>query len=1050
MNKSIRSAQGLSRRHGGTEIYFGAIALLVASALASAGTVSVDPCEDSTLWRSHGAPHGKVTIEAVKSDPKQGEQCVRLGYSWRQAWAFFEPRQAWGDHEALVFWLRFEGRKGYGWKLGISAEAEDEVFTISTSINYDFDGWREIRLRRDDFASRVLDSDKGMDWSKIRAFALGVSGGVPGSGAPAVLIDDVRYEAAPPKVVEPPLPDTIPVNDCDATKGWRSDGVDIDASPGHKTEGRAALRIRYEGVTRGTVSTAVKAKRIGPRHALAMSLRGPGVRTSARLHVELDTRGGGRFVKPVSIVNFEMSEQLLFPGEFHRVPAPDGTMPDWRRITGISFALANDAPNDRGNLVVDDIRFVRTAPPKPRAGGDERNWWWDGGFDPFAAMHVIHADWPHLESDERPAMLKFSAFLLSPLVPYAIYLHNDGSYSGFRVTITDWETDVVDILEVDSPRAGVTRRDLVTPARTGSYIFNVECLDGDGAVTRTYQTGITVLAKRLNEPKGIWGMHGYIGSKGSRWPHHPQVLRMLKTTGVMALRERTPFVMRDAAAQENARQGPQARVLRLARQHGIATVVSAHMPSSRHLWGQGRYDFGGIVPGKEQEVFDTMVSLAETYKGLVDWWEIGNEPNEHPLAPYAGILTTCYRAAKQADPAARVVMGGSHVIDRWQYQAWERERETGVPHQDALSTHLYPEPHVLEEHLRGWITAQGQALIEEGMLMTEGGWPTATARAMAMHRQGLLPEGYSGERVSQDWYMRYAPLILGEHMKVDADLYAVCFFRSTPSMGDWVYNLAPGELRVHSKGHFVARWNGREISMGRPMAYTHNTIARLLTHEVTAAEASIEYDTSQGLVEHYAFARPSEVIVPLWIGIENGKRAERLEVSVTMPPRTGLVLACDMDGNERVIEPEGDVVRIEIELGQPRYVRFIESARDGRVHLRLRNLPADMPYHVVTRADAAPHYEALYRRLAGAGASEGHDARRDRINIYVGTPTDEPNIAHLVSRDRDLPVISDLVPARGAPMVLHSASQRAVFLVGQTVKDAALAVDAWLRSRKSR
>ena len=78
--------------------------------------------------------------------------------------------------------------------------------------------------------------------------------------------------------------------------------------------------------------------------------------------------------------------------------------------------------------------------------------------------------------------------------------------------------------------------------------------------------------------------------------------------------------------------------------------------------------------------------------------------------------------------------------------------------------------------------------------------------------------------------MRYAPIMLGEHMKMGAKLHGVGFFRSTPSMGNWF--LRDGELRLHASGMFAARWQTREITMARPLALTHNTIARLFRSHI--------------------------------------------------------------------------------------------------------------------------------------------------------------------------------------------------------------------------
>ena len=41
---------------------------------------------------------------------------------------------------------------------------------------------------------------------------------------------------------------------------------------------------------------------------------------------------------------------------------------------------------------------------------------------------------------------------------------------------------------------------------------------------------------------------------------------------------------------------------------------------------------------------------------------------------------------------------------------------------------------------------QGQALVEEGMLMTEGGWSPVSHRTQALLEQGVTPEAFDGSK----------------------------------------------------------------------------------------------------------------------------------------------------------------------------------------------------------------------------------------------------------------------------------------------------------------
>ena len=972
--------------------------------------VSVDRCETADAFASASGHYGEVVLSTDTVDAKEGEKCLRMDFRQaRISYVRFRPGVAWGDHTHLVFWLKAVGDGKSRKKLRLQADAEDGAFEINLYIALDFQGWSRVRLAKKDFDYQPGKGGKP-DWSKIRAFTFGQ---MQGPDKPTIFIDDIGYE----KVVasrSTPVPDVVPVSDCDSVAPWTASGVALRAAPEQKTEGTAALAISFDGKSRGAISATLPAGGPGPRHALSLFLRGPGIETRMNLSVVLRTPAGGSFRADVPIRDFEMSERVLFRGQFRKWPAPDGSDPRWEDVRHLSLELDNREDVGSGVLIADDIRFVSMASAVPRVIPDKRFYWWNGGFDPYAYMHVVHADWPHLASDERPgadkkpAVLRVSDFVLSPLAPYRIHLHNDGRYTRFRVTVTDWAMNPLEVLDIESAGEGVTHRALVAPPTTGAVIFNVECFDASGESVRTYQTGISVLAKRLAEPRGIWGVHGYVGSKGSKWPHHKQVFDLFRATGVMLLRERVHFLY-PAQGRDYMRE-PQRRVLELAKKHGMQTVITVYLRASRDLFTNTRQEAPGmgIAPGKRPEIEAIMESLAAYYKGLVDWWEIDNELNERPFAPYSEILAACYAAVKRGDPSAMVTMCGSHVLDRpksWQVQAWEMEKAEGTPLQDALATHIYPEPAALEDTLRSWIAAQGDALVEEGMLMTEGGWSPVSKRTQAYLEQGIVPEGISGERESQEWAMRYAPIMLGEHMKMGAKLHGVGFFRSTPSMGNWF--LRDGELRLHASGMFAARWQTREITMARPLALTHNTIARLFTHEVTLADVDVVYDKSMGKIEHYAFARPGETIVALWVGPRAGSRAESLKVTIEAPASAALALLVDMDGNERIVGIVDGVVTVRVKHEEPRYLRLIDgTVTDG----------------------------VFMQNMDGVGV----DAK-----IIAGTPAGEPRIVEEVSRDRNLPVISDVAPLPGSPMVLYSSKENTIYIVGQTDGDVASAMKAY-------
>ena len=1002
----------------GTTI-FGSLRVLALSCLLPAVVVSrgaaegllLDSCETPDRWKSFGDPYADVEISTGDFDAREGSKCLRMGFeNGGIAYVGFSAPHSWGDKRLayLAFWLRSEKKVDGDWKLRVGSDSSDGVFSINGSIDLDFEGWRRIRLARTDFEFIYRKRSSPIDWSKISSFAFGQ---VSGGQKPNIYIDDIRFETTA-ETAFVKTADRVTVSRCESADDWTATGVNVRALPGFATEGEHALQIAYKGITQGRLAKDLDTQRIGPHHALVFALRGPGVSTRTRFTAVLATAKSGHFEKTVTIAGFEMREQMLFPKEFRKIPAPDGTVPTWQDISEVIFLLDNPSADEAGEIILDNVYFKRMAPARQRSVPDKRYWWWDGGYDPFCMMHAVHADWPHLQSDARGAILKFSQFILSPLMPYTVYLHNDGRYRAFRVTITDWQTNVQKVLSVASPAKGVVSADLVAPAEVGTQLFNVECLDAAGKVARHYQTGTMVLAKRLQEPEGIWGMHTFIGGKGDRWPHHRQVMRILQAVGVMVMRERIPFV-KDPAYQARLVAGSHGRVARMAKELGIKVVMSTHLHSTRRLWAKRR----GIAPGMESEMEATMTSIAQIWKGLIDIWEIGNEDNSHDgLAPYAESLAVIYRGAKLGDPHVKVGMGGAHVLNRpkaWQVALWELEKATGVPRQDVLMTHLYPDPASVESSLRPWIRSLGPALVEKGMMMTEGGWEIFPLKDQALMRQGLLPEGYSGERIVQDWYARYANVMLGEHLNLGAKLHGVCYFLAMGAMGDWMFDEGrdlAGELR--NSGLFAGKWNSREITLARPMIYTHNTIARLLTYEAKAALIPVIYDKAMGKVEHYAFRRPGETIVALWVGVGAGSRSDEIEAIVEVPSAAALALAVDLNGNERELIPAGRFVAVKLRNESPQYVRFLDGERLDDVFV------------------------------------QGMSKYRGGFKVIAGTPANEGAIIAGVANDRDLPALSDVVPLPGRPMVLVSPAQRVVYVVGQSVADVAKANRAFEQRRE--
>ena len=133
-------------------------------------------------------------------------------------------------------------------------------------------------------------------------------------------------------------------------------------------------------------------------------------------------------------------------------------------------------------------------------------------------------------------------------------------------------------------------------------------------------------------------------------------------------------------------------------------------------------------------------------------------------------------------------------------------------------------------------------------------------------------------------------------------------------------------------------------------------------------------------------------------------------------------------GNERVLAVRGrrtklrltrppDVrdaagTRIYLRAGRPVFLRLLEGRRIGNVFLQnIRHIPP--------------------------GA----------CRTVRGTPSGNAKLVDEISRDRDLPAINDVVPARGAPMVLYSTRNKTLYLVARIPADLPAVEDALAQVR---
>ena len=815
-------------------------------------------------------------------------------------------------------------------------------------------------------------------------------------------------------------------------------------------QGEACLLVPIGARKAQSISIDVGDRRPTPQHALALWLRGPGIDTKASLKLELRTASGAAFERDVNIVNFEWDEWVFFPAQFRTRPSRDGKPPRWEDIRTIAFHFRRPEAGQTETVQIDSIRFEPLGTPRSLAAvRDKRFWWWRGPIDRFASMHLRFAHWPRIAELGEQEMASFSRYVLAPGMPYTLYLRNPGGkYGRFRATVRDWDGNAIRVLEVSTKHPepgrylGRAMATLRAPQRCGTYVIEVEAFDTAGKPAATYQTGVFVLAKILSEPEGYWGLHGFIGGKSDKAPHLRWVIRTLDAFGVKIIRDRIGFPAAGVAGETYTHR--EREVAEMAHERNIR-FVGVLSTANRKAYHLGRGAKPGII--KDAAVVEEDArKLAEDFRGLVDIWEVYNEPNRGKIEYYAENLRVTYKGLRRGDPDVQISMAGMGVWNKWQTKLIDLEKKTGQPYSDMLATHLYPVPAQLESILREMIHSERKHLREKGMLMTEAGTLEINYKIGALLKAGLLAPDYHAERVCQFWFARYAPIILGELQKMGARLHGCAFFRCTPSMGDWF--LRDGDL-VHATGFFTNRWNTRTITLARPAAYALNTTARLLTHEVRPTRVSISYDRKAGAVERYAFRRPGETILAMWVGLKDGTRAEALEIRVRVPKGAALVLAADMDGNERIVEPADGSATVRLRRDRMCYVRMLQGRRAEGVFLqnldRLAGAGGRRRYRLVTSRRPTPQRKAIYARLAAAGISRGHFPLAEGVNVYVGTPADTPRLIDGISRDRNLPVVTEMLPQPGRPMVLYSPVRRELYLVGQSDEDLKRAVDVCLR-----
>jgi hypothetical protein len=170
---------------------------------------------------------------------------------------------------------------------------------------------------------------------------------------------------------------------------------------------------------------------------------------------------------------------------------------------------------------------------------------------------------------------------------------------------------------------------------------------------------------------------------------------------------------------------------------------------------QGKAPWMKAPPSTDEErsqfaefVFQTV----NRYKGDIRAWEIWNEPNigtfwpQPDPASYAALLKAAYNAAKRADPACTVIMGGTSGVDIGFIEA--ALNAGGWDACDAVAIHPYsmagsPTSQGLPELLRQAKEAVTRNGVRKPLWNTEVGWTTDTTPESELRQAEYLVQEYA-------------------------------------------------------------------------------------------------------------------------------------------------------------------------------------------------------------------------------------------------------------------------------------------------------------------
>lgn len=181
-------------------------------------------------------------------------------------------------------------------------------------------------------------------------------------------------------------------------------------------------------------------------------------------------------------------------------------------------------------------------------------------------------------------------------------------------------------------------------------------------------------------------------------------------------------------------------------------------------WASSSYTPVGASPPDEIGDFANFVrETVRRYKGRVKFWEIWNEPNvprfwggrKSTPEEFVALLREGYRACKNEDPGAMVIMGGIAVGKDLSYLEGVFQAG-GLKYCDAVGVHIYPpNPGRLKERMEEIRSLMRKFGAKQRVWITEVGWPSKSLNRERL-KELLVEKGVDLKKARRSLVFRIA------------------------------------------------------------------------------------------------------------------------------------------------------------------------------------------------------------------------------------------------------------------------------------------------------